>query len=86
MSFDSKGWEKFSALCLPGFASCDFREELVAVCGGHEDIASVVYHHLGARSLEWMNRKVPALNNKVPRSRVHGEATELKQVLWSFPG
>ena len=86
MSFDQQGWIKFSSLGEAEFKKCEFKEELIKMCGGNEDIAWVVYHHNGSQSLKWMNSKIPALGNKSPRSMITNKLESLKKVLWSFPG
>ena len=85
MNFDQQGWERFSNLGKSEFETCDFKKELINLCGGHEDIAWVVYHHCGERSLKWMNSKIPALGKRKPKDCIKGGVVSLKQVLWSFP-
>jgi len=85
MSLNHQGWISFARLCKAEFELCDFKEELLDKCNGHEDVAWVIFRHNRNQSLKWMNSKIPALGNKTPSSFIDNKLDSLKKILLSFP-
>jgi hypothetical protein len=79
-------WNAFAAICHEEFHDCPFAAELIAACGGHEDIAWATYFHLQSDSLAWLAREVPALERSTPKSLLAaGQADAVRHCLWSMP-
>ncbi len=78
-------WDGYVQLCKPGFSSCTFRDELITICDGNEDIAWVVFHHNQEQAINWMQQPIPALKGELPANVVKINADKLKNVLLSFP-
>jgi len=79
-------WYTFAEVCRDEFMQCSFKSELIAQCGGNEDIAWAVFFHLREDSLEWLKREVPALEHRVPVALIHGGDSDLvRDCLWSMP-
>jgi len=80
------GWGIFAETCRRDFDLCIFKSELVAECGGNDDIAWAAFFHLRENSLEWLNRKVPALGQQVPIQLIAaGQADRVRDCLWRMP-
>ncbi len=83
---DTKNWLKFAETCKCDFCNCNFQDKLIEECGGSEDIAWVVFHHLGQGSIVWLHASVPALGRKKPSTLINaGRSDEVREVLWRFP-
>ncbi|RNF86252.1 DUF2384 domain-containing protein [Lysobacter psychrotolerans] len=79
-------WTAFAAICHEEFHRCAFPAELVAACGGHEDIAWATYFHLRGDALAWLSREVPALDGDTPESLLGADqADAVRHCLWSMP-
>jgi len=85
MIFDTENWNNFASLGKDNFESCEFKNELLSICGGHEDIAWVIYHQEHKNSLKWMKRKIPVLKGNTPEMSIKNNISLLRQVLWSMP-
>lgn len=80
------GWCTFAETCHRDFEQCTFKYELVAECGGNDDIAWATFFHLREFSLEWLHRKVPALDQEVPFQLIAaGQADRVRDCLWRMP-
>ena len=80
------GWDEFARLGRDEFQSCAFKDQLIAECDGNEDIAWVLFHHMGDHALEWLHKVVPALEHNVPIELIRsGQADRVRACLWSFP-
>jgi hypothetical protein len=83
---NDSSWQKFVRLCDKSFEECEFQEELISACLGHDDIAKVVYYHNRTSSLKWLKSKIPAMNNLVPGKEIEkGNVKAIHNVLLSFP-
>ena len=81
-----KDWLAFAEAVRPEFGKCTFQKELIAACGGAEDIAWAVFFHHGAHALEWLNGKVPFLNNGIPSEMIRrGRGDRVRRCLWQTP-
>lgn len=80
------GWCIFAETCRRDFDQCTFKSELVAECGGNDDIAWATFFHLKEFSLEWLHREVPALDHQVPFQLIAaGQADRVRDCLWCMP-
>jgi hypothetical protein len=66
---------------------CNFKEELTAACNGDVAIAIVVFGHLSAHALTWLEDKVPALDGLTPKECMKTEngLKRLKECLLRMP-
>jgi hypothetical protein len=79
-------WYTYTKICRRNFAECSFKDELVAKCGGNEDIAWALFFHLRSDSLTWLQRNVPALDDQMPAKLIaDGQADRVRDCLWSMP-
>jgi hypothetical protein len=79
-------WYIFAETCRRSFDLCAFKSELVAECGGNDDIAWATFFHLRQDSLEWLHRKVPALDEQVPFQLIAaGQTDRVRDCLWCMP-
>ena len=83
---NNENWEKYVNCFRSHFENCNFKDELIEVCGGYEDIACVVFFHTQDNAISWMNRKIPALDNKIPSQEIKcGNIMFLKKVIMRIP-
>lgn len=79
-------WKKFAEVCRAEFRSCSFQAELIAECGGNEDIAWATYFHLRQDALAWLHRRVPSLGGSEPVDLIQrGDGDSVRRCLWSMP-
>jgi len=85
LSIDTS-WRQFAATVRSEFSDCDFQAELIAACGGADDIAWVVFFHHRSGSLHWLEAEVPALNHRHPRDLItRGDGDLVRECLWRTP-
>ncbi|MGH8781195.1 hypothetical protein [Paraburkholderia sp.] len=60
-----ENWEKFEALFLE-FKDAPEVKDIAAKLGGNVGLACVIYKQVGSDGAEWLERKVPALENIRP--------------------
>lgn len=83
---DIEGWNRYVNNFKANFEECKFKEALIRKCGGHKDIACAIYYHSLSNALDWMDRRIPALNNKVPSREIEiGNVNNVRQVIWRMP-
>jgi len=76
-------WFEFALICKESWEQCSFQEELVAACGGHEDIAWAFYYRCAAHSLKALDDPAPALGHVSARDLIHhGKADRVRECLW----
>ena len=81
-----EGWNKYVACFKDNFESCTFKDELLKKCGGNEDIAVTIYYHSLDDALSWMDKPIPALENKIPSKEIAaGKTDSVRQVIWRMP-
>ncbi|MBC5767965.1 antitoxin Xre/MbcA/ParS toxin-binding domain-containing protein [Ramlibacter albus] len=79
-------WFTFAQACRPEFDKCSFQGELIAACGGAEDIAWALFFHMGAQSMSWLQRSIPALDGSVPSHLIAtGHGDRVRECLWRMP-
>jgi len=83
---ENAGWRDFAQAVKGEFVRCGFQKELIAACGGAEDIAWAAFFHHGAASLKWLEGEVPFLNNARPRDLIQrGRSDRVRECLWRTP-
>jgi hypothetical protein len=83
---DHQAWGRFVDICRKDFKLCDCRQELIAACGGYEDIAIVAFYHSGRHAAHWISTAIPALEGKIPAELIaDGKADEVRTCLWRSP-
>ena len=83
---DDPDWQAFAEVCKPDFARCDFQAQLIAACGGEEDIAWAIYFHHRAAALEWLEGEVPFLGRSRPCDLIkRGRGDRVRECLWRTP-
>ena len=70
-----KSWLEFSSNFNDEWKSSEFQKSLLNKLNNQIDIARVIYFHIGENSLEWLNKKIPALNNLTPLECLKTEKT-----------
>jgi len=70
-----KNWLEFSSNFNEEWKSSEFQKTLLSKLNNQIDIASVVYFHIEEHSLEWINKKIPALSNLTPLECLKTEET-----------
>lgn len=70
-----KSWLEFSSNFNEEWKSSEFQKSLLNKLNNQIDIARVIYFHIGENSLEWINKKIPALNNLTPLECLKKEET-----------
>ena len=83
---ENADWKGFAEAVKSEFSRCDFQEELIAACGGAEDIAWAVFFHHGSDSLEWLEGKIPFLDHARPCDLIQrGRSDQVRECLWRTP-
>jgi hypothetical protein len=83
---EDPGWKEFAEVCRPEFARCAFQDELIAACGGQEDIAWALFYHTQGSALGWLKAAIPALGNKRPGDLIQrGSGDRVRACLWRMP-
>lgn len=59
-------WKSFVGVWRDDWSACTFKEQLLYVLSGKEDLAIVIYGLCGNGSLRWVNENVPALDGITP--------------------
>ena len=79
-------WYTFADICRRDFEACEFKQALIAECGGNEDIAWSTFFHLRGDSLAWLHRSVPSLDGREPVELIaEGQGDRVRDCLWSMP-
>jgi hypothetical protein len=82
----NRDWLAFAAVAKDGFAKCGFQAQLIAQCGGAEDIAWAIYRHHGESSLEWTEAEIPVLGGFRPGDLIkQGDGDRVRECLWRTP-
>ncbi|PKV51538.1 uncharacterized protein DUF2384 [Aquimarina sp. MAR_2010_214] len=78
-----KSWLDFLSNFNEEWKSSEFQKSLLNKLNNQIDIAKVIYFHIGENSLEWINKKIPALDNLTPLECLKTEKTtnRLKECL-----
>jgi hypothetical protein len=61
-------FRSFARACRADWRDCDFQKELLEAVGGDRDLAVVMYRQLDDQALKWLDRRVPALSGRKPRT------------------
>lgn len=79
-------WNTYVDSFKEHFDSCDFKDELISVCGGYDDVACAVFFHTRSSALKWMSSKLPALGNKIPSQQIRdGNVASVREVIMRIP-
>ena len=79
---DNKSWKKYVDCFRETFDNCEFKDELIEVCGGYDDIACAIFFHTRSNAIKWMNSQLPALANKIPRQEIdNGNIISVRKVI-----
>lgn len=85
---EDDNWTNFVDIAKECFNAEDkFKKSLINALNGYSDIAIVVYYRLESDSLEWIQRKIPALDNLKPIECLQSEKliNRLKECLMRMP-
>ena len=82
-----KSWEHFVSLCEEEWLDTPEQIKILELLDGNKDIAIVLNYQLGNSAIDWMYRKVPALDKQAPIEFLKSEELKvrLKEALWSMP-
>lgn len=61
-----RAWANIVEISKTYWTNSDYQIKLLNKLEGHKDIAIVIYDRMGDSSLEWIEKKVPGLNNITP--------------------
>ena len=80
-------WQKFAALFVDEWSTCQFQNELVSALDNDQEIAMVIYGSVQQNALQWIDKPIPALNNAAPRECMETEdgRKRLKTMLMRMP-
>ena len=81
---DESSWVAFAQLCEPKFSECEFKNELLTLCGEDQKLAAVIFYQTQSNALKWMNKSIPALGNRTPSKSILSQPNKLKSVLMSI--
>jgi hypothetical protein len=81
---DESSWDTFAQLCETKFNECEFKNELLNLCGEDKKLAAVIYYQSQANALKWIHRSIPALGNKTPLKSITSQPNKLKSALISI--
>jgi hypothetical protein len=65
--FEPEKWMKFSRLFENIPNDLEIKKELLEILEDDILLANVIYHVIGKNSINWINNKVPALDNLTPK-------------------
>tara|TARA_B110001454_G_scaffold15612_1_gene13990 strand:+ start:2308 stop:2565 length:258 start_codon:yes stop_codon:yes gene_type:complete len=83
---DNKTWKKYVDCFREKFDTCEFKNELIEVCGGYDDVACTVFFHTQTNAIKWMNSQLPALESKIPRQEIdNGNIISVRKVILRIP-
>jgi len=82
-----KNWEEFSDNFNDVWVNSDLQKSLLSELENRIDLAKVIYYNIGETSIDWLNKKVPALDNLTPLECLKTEKTtnRLKECLMRMP-
>ena len=49
---NNEAWNKYVDCFRKNFDSCDFKDELINVCGGYDDVACAVFFHTRSNAIK----------------------------------
>lgn len=70
-----KNWLEFSESFDNLWTHSDLQETLLMKLNHQIELAKVIYYHTGEKSLDWINKKIPALDNLTPMECLKTEKT-----------
>ncbi|TMN95122.1 hypothetical protein [Pseudoalteromonas sp. S558] len=83
---NNEAWNKYVDCFRKNFDSCVFKDELINVCGGYDDVACAVFFHTQSNAIKWMSSKLPALENKIPSQEIgNGNVISVRKVIMRMP-
>ena len=72
--FDGEqSWLEFSELFDEIWENSQFQNELLVLLNGQIDLAKVIYYYNQKNSIDWLNKKVPALDGLSPMECISDE-------------
>ena len=82
-----KDWEHFVSLCEEEWTDTSEQIKLLGLLEDNKDIAIVVNYQLGDSAINWIYRKVPALDNRIPVNCLKSGKSKmsLREALWQMP-
>ena len=82
-----EGWNNYSSISNEFWVESDFQIKITQLLENRIDIAKVVFFHMGEGSINWLNSKVPALDNLTPLECLEKKqlVKRLKTCLMRFP-
>jgi hypothetical protein len=61
-------WENLASLYMERWMECPFKGELLNAVNGDQNLAATIYGALGNSAMKWLDKSVPALDGRTPRS------------------
>lgn len=82
-----EAWNDLEALALKQYKDVPEVQDISEKLGGNLGLASVIYGTIGRRGAEWLDRKVPALDDLRPLDCINDPALikRLREALMRFP-
>jgi hypothetical protein len=82
-----ESWNKYSSCFSSNWHNSDFETKLLGYLKNKIDFAQVIYFHLQENSINWLNSKVPDLDNLTPMECINDKEliNRLKVFLRRFP-
>ena len=70
-------WENLASLYMERWKECSFKSELLNAVSGDQKLAATIYGALGNSAMKWLDKSVPALDGRTPRSCLATQDGEL---------
>ncbi len=66
-----QSWLAYTKMFDEVWQNTEFQNELLELLNGQVDLAQVIYYHNQENSINWLTKKVPALNGVTPIACLH---------------
>lgn len=66
MSYTEENWIRYAELFQDQWDATELQLELLETCNGNVELARVIHFHLADNCIDWMHRKIPALDDMKP--------------------
>ena len=70
-----KKWKEYSSIFGDDWIDSDYQKLLLFKLDNRIDLAKVIYYHIRETSLDWLNKKIPALDELTPLQCLESEKT-----------
>jgi hypothetical protein len=77
--FSKSDWENLVSLYSEKSFDCEVQKEFVDTLQGNKDLAIVIWGNMNQSAYDWINKKIPALDNIKPKDCLNDE-TLLKRL------